>query len=65
MTANIDKETLQLSIRNRQTRISEKLKLIEQHKFSITKLMLTIEHEKEQLAKEKSLLNPRKGKGLL
>jgi hypothetical protein len=56
---------LQNSIRNRETRIKENQKLIEQHKFTITKLLLTIQHEQEQLAKEKNLLAGKKKGSLL
>ena len=62
---NIDKQKLQMSIRNRQTRIQENLKLIEQHKFQITKLLLTIQHEQEALEVEQFKLKNKKGRNLL
>lgn len=62
---NIDKYALQLSIRNRQTRIAENKKLVEKYRFEIGKILLTIQHEEEQLKLEQSKLTNKKGASLL
>lgn len=64
-TADIDKHALNLSIRNRKTRITENQKLIEQHKLTIAKLNMTIKHEQEQLEYEEKLLGQKKGASLI
>lgn len=57
MPASKTPQELQFSIRNRKTRIAENKKLVEHYRFTITKLLLTIQHEEEQLTKEEKLLN--------
>jgi hypothetical protein len=56
MPASKTTHELQFSVRNRKTRIKENEKLIEQHRFAITKIQLTIQHENEQLKIEEGLL---------